>query len=219
MHPSLLTLHNVNVCRKDKVKISKRTINSEAISAIKHELETTDWTYLESLDANESFSEFHGKLMNIFEEICPLKEYHIRSDRLVRDPWITKGLTTSLKKQKLLYKHYLKNKDDVSTNRYKNYRNLLRKLIRRSKIAYFNEKCLNLKQNSKKLWQLINQVINKSPRKSQVLESLKVNNLLRYSPYEITTGFCDHFANVGRSYAEKVPPPKVLVETYISAIK
>ena len=31
---------------------------------------------------------------------------------------------------------------------------------------------------------------------------------------EITKGFCDHFATVGKTYSDKVQPPRVLVETY-----
>ena len=109
--------------------------------------------------------------------------------------------------------------DSAEIHKYKTYRNVLKKLLRHSKLTYFNTKCLEYKQNSKKLWQLINQVINKTHKKHQVVESLKVDNLLRYSPKEITTGFCDHFANVGKTYANKVKTPRVLVETYTSKIK
>ena len=91
---------------------------------------------------------------------------------------------------------------------------MLKKLLRRSKLDYFNKKCLEYKQNSRKLWQLINQVINKISRKSQVIESLRIDNLLRYSPMEITKGLCNHFATVGKTYTDKVQPPRVLVETY-----
>ena len=61
---------------------------------------------------------------------------------------------------------------------------------------------------------MINQVINKISCKSQVIESLRVDNLVRYSPMEITKGVCDHFANVGKTYSDKVQPSRVLVETY-----
>ena len=57
-------------------------------------------------------------------------------------------------------------------------------------------------------------MINKISRKSQVIESLRIDNLVRYSPLEITKGFCDHFATVGKTYSDKVQLPRVLVETY-----
>ena len=57
-------------------------------------------------------------------------------------------------------------------------------------------------------------MINKISRKGQVIESLRIDNLVRYSPMEITKGFCDHFATVGKTYSDKIQPPRVLVETY-----
>ena len=54
--------------------------------------------------------------------------------------------------------------------------------------------------------------------KAHMIECLKVGNLLQYGPHEITKSFCDHFANVGKTYAEKLKPSRVLVETYIKDI-
>ena len=217
-YPCLMIIHNVNLSKKDRVTVTKRSITDDSIITIRNKLDNVDWMYLNELDVNDAFESFHKKLTNTIDEVCPQKEFRIRQDKLVRDPWITKGLQNSLRKQKSLYKEQLKSNNPVSTNRYKNYRNLLKRILRHSKIAYFTGKCLEYKQNSKKLWQLINQVINKGPKKTQIIENLKIDNLLKYSPYDITKGFCDHFASVGKRYAENIEPPDVLVETYIDHI-
>ena len=181
-------------------------------------LASVDWTCLNDKNVNEAFEYFHSTLVGTMDVHCPKKEYSISQDKIIRDPWITKGLINSIKKQKKLYLKQLHSTDPDSVSRYITYRNVLKKLLRQSKLRYFNTKCLEYKQNSKKLWQLVNQVINKIQKKSQVIDSLKVDNLLRYSPKEITTGFCDHFANVGKTYADKVKTPRVLVETYTTKI-
>ena len=100
----------------------------------------------------------------------------------------------------------------------KKYRNILKKVLQISKLQYFNRKCEEFKNNSRKLWHLINQITGKGKPKSHTIECLKIDNLLRYSPQEITNGFCDHFANVGKKYAEQLKPSSVLVETYIDKI-
>ena len=123
------------------------------------------------------------------DEHCPKREYSISYDKIIRDPWITKGLSNSIRKQKKLYLKQLHSSDPDFTNKYISYRNVLKKLLRHSKLNYFNNKCLEYKQNSRKLWQLINQVIYKISCKSQVIESLRIDNLVRYSPMEITKGF------------------------------
>ena len=213
-YPSLVILNNVEKCKRDKVKITKRRIDSASIELIKTELDSVDWTCIDDMDVNEAFKYFHTILLNSMDEHCPKREYSISYDKIIRDPWITKGLSNSICKQKKLYLKQLHSSDPNCTNKYKSYRNVLKKLLRRSKLDYFNNKCLEYKQNSRKLWQLINQVIYKIGRKSQVIESLKIDNLVRYSPMEITKGFCNHFATVGKTYSDKVQPPRVLVETY-----
>ena len=102
--------------------------------------------------------------------------------------------------------------------KYKQYQNKLQKLLRYSKLQYFTKKCEELRNNSKKLWQLINQITGKGKPKNHMIECLKIGNLLRYDPQEITKGFCDHFANVGKEYAERLEPPHVFAETYIEGI-
>ena len=211
---SLLILHNVEKGKKDGVNITKRRVDSASIELIKTDLDSVDWACLDRMDVNEAFEYFHPILLKSIDAHCPKREYSISQDKIIRDPWITKGLINSICKQKRLYLKQLHSSDPEYTNKYISYRNVLKKLLRHSKLKYFNNKCLEFKQNSRKLWQLINQVINKTNRKSQVLESLRVDNLLRYSPMEITKGFCDHFANVSKTYSDRVQPSRVLVETY-----
>ena len=217
-YPTLVVLHNVENCKKDKVKIIKRKIDSGTIALLNADLASVDWTCLNDMNVNEAFEYFHLTLVGTMDVHCPKKEYSISQDKIIRDPWITQGLINSIKKQKKLYLKQLHSTNPDSVSRYITYRDVLKKLLRQSKLRYFNTKCLEYKQNSKKLWQLVNQVINKIQKKSQVIESLKVDNLLRYSPKEITTGFCDHFANVGKTYADKVKTPRVLVEMYTMKI-
>ena len=198
---SLVVLHNINKCKKDKVKICKRKIDSKANDLIKTELDSVNWTYINTMSVNEAFDSFHSTLLETIQTFCPKKEYCISHDKIIRDPWITKGLMNSIKRPKKLYLKQMHSSDLVSTNKSKTYQDVLKKLLRHSKLTYFNAKCLEYKQNSKKLWQLINQVINKKHKKNQIVESLRVDNLLRYSPKDITRGFCDHFANIGKTYA------------------
>ena len=213
-YPSLVILNNIEKCKKDKVKITKRRVDSASIELIKTEVDSVDWSCIDSMNVNEAFEYFHSTLLKSIDAHCPKREYSISYDKIIRDPWITKGLINSIRKQKKLYLKQLNSSDPDCTNKYISYRNVLKKLLRHSKLNYFNNKCLEYKQNSRKLWQLINQVINKTTRKSQVIDSLRIDNLIRYSPTEITKGFCDHFANVGKTYSDRVQPSRVLVETY-----
>ena len=132
---------------------------------------------------------------------------------------MTKGILRSLNRQKSLYLEHLTHKTDVSTNKYKTYRNHLKKIIRSSKQTYFLNKCKAFKQDSRKLWQLINNTLNKKPIKNVGIESLKIDNIPRYDAKSITTEFCTHFAQVGKTYANKLPPPTTPKDVYIKKIE
>ena len=87
--------------------------------------------------------------------------------------------------------------------KYSNYRNLLKKLMRFTKNKYLHDKCMEFRQDSRKLWNLINRIIGKENNKQHVIDSIKSNNVLRTDPYSITNTFNDFFATVGKTYAGK----------------
>ena len=77
-------------------------------------------------------------------------------------------------------------KTDVSTFRYRSYHNCLQKIIRNNRQFYLHDKCKEYRQNRRKLWQLINRIIGKENNKHNTIESLKVDNLIKYDSESIT---------------------------------
>ena len=51
------------------------------------------------------------------------------------------------------------------------------------------------------------------------IESLKIDSIPRYDAKSITTEFCTHFVNVGKIYANKLPPPTTPIDAYIKKIE
>ena len=107
-------------------------------------------------------------------------------------------------------------KGDVSTCNYRLYRNELQKLIRISKHKYLHEKCLLYKKDSRKLWQLINKLIDKETNKKNIIESLKVNNMMKYDPDSITSEFCEFFSTVGEKFANRIGKANTGINEYIN---
>ena len=105
-YPCLVLLHNVNKCKKDKIRISKRSFTQSSIENLNRILCETDWNYLKGLQVNDAFNKFHETLTSALDKTCPRKEYFVRHDKIVRDPWITKGMSNSLRKQKRLHNGY-----------------------------------------------------------------------------------------------------------------
>ena len=91
-YPSLVILNNIEKCKKDKAKITKRRVDSASIELIKTEVDSVDWSCIDSMNVNEAFEYFHSTLLKSIDAHCPKREYSISYDKIIRDPWITKGL-------------------------------------------------------------------------------------------------------------------------------
>ena len=218
--PIVAILGNQRKCLKESKTIRSRNLCDENIDKIKTDLININWD--EALDnkiCNDSFNIFHQTLTNCINMHAPEEIRKISYKMQVRDPWMTKGLLTSLKKQKRLYREQLHSSSTVSTANYKKYRNTLKSLIRKSKITYLHEKCTEFKRDSRKLWQLVNRIIGKSNNKIDSIDSLKIDSILKYDPSSITNGLCEFFANIGEEYANKIDSSGLDINNHINNIE
>ena len=143
-------------------------------------------------------------LWKLLKQCLPEKTKTIKYNRVIRDPWLHSRIRKYLHKQRTLYQAMLRSGKLEASEKYKCYRNTLKKLIRHSKSQYFLAKCTEFKNNSKKLWGLINRTISKSHNKLDSIDKIKVDNVYKSNAKSITSAFCNHFSKVGKSYAEKI---------------
>ena len=153
---------------------------------------------LQNKTTEESFNYFHSKLTQILDEVSPEMHKTTNTKRAPIDPWMTKGILKSLARQKVLYLEQLNSTSELKVLKYKSYRNQLKKIIRKSKQTYYLNKCKAFKQDSRKLWNLINCTLNNKENKENSIECLRINGTTKYDAQSITTEFCNHFATVGR---------------------
>ena len=166
------------------------------------------------------FSRFHNKILDLIDTHVPLRTRMVSSKKFRKEPWLTNGLCTSILKCKRLYKLGIeKNPSDTVNEQYKNYRNCLNKIKRQAKLSYYQTLCINLKNNTKKLWEIINTTISKSSKKSCILEKLKVGNIVYDSATDIANNLGSYFASVSTKFANAIKYPNTKVSAYIRKIK
>ena len=99
---------------------------------------------------------------------------------------------------------------------YKNYKHLFEKLKFKSKQSYYKNLIFKNKNNIKKTWAIINEVINKTNMKKNYLpRSLIVNNKTIYDKKLIAENFNDFFVNIGPKLAAKIEPATQNFNTYL----
>lgn len=93
------------------------------------------------------------------EKTVPFKCAEIKN-RIRRKPWITRGLVEHIKTRRKLYRKFLK-KLITFGQQYREYGNRASSMLIDAKKWYYNSKFKYTVGNSNKIWNLINNIINK----------------------------------------------------------
>ena len=143
----------------------------------------------------------------------------ITNNKIIKEPWLSVGLHKCHRKQQHLYKKTLKQTStDQDHIKYKTYRNKLKQILRRVKEDYYRNKCIEYRQNTSRLWKMINKLTNKTNDKTDIIEYLRVANQDYYEHKIIAEEFAKHFSDVGKQFAEQIPSPKKNIGHYLAQI-
>ena len=76
----------------------------------------------------------------------------------------------------------------------------------------------HIKNNSKKLWELINNTINKVKHKGSIIPFITVDGLKQNRPKVIANSFGEFYSILGSSLAGKIVPGTTSMEEYLDSI-
>ena len=215
----LTVLKNVIPHKNERIKFKSRSL--KRLGRVQEELAVTDWSLLEQEPDVDIQTEFlQNKLKKLLDAHCPERELTISNKALRREPWMTKGLMTSCRRSRELYKKTLEAVVDKSlcVAKYKQYSNNLTRLKRYAKVTYYQSKCAEFKNNTRRLWKIINKITGKVNNKTEVIDCIKIDKVRCYSSQLIANEFGEFFASIGRNYAKKIPKAKQDIQHYLNKI-
>ena len=129
---------------------------------------------------------------------------------------MSKGFRQSLLKSKRLYAKSLTNPD--FTLEYKTYMSVPRKCKRKLKLTYYQSKCLEFRNNGKKMWELINKINGKSNDKTCIIDKLTIDNIKYTQGKEIANNFAKYFSTIGKEPANKTMPSQTPLHNYFKKL-
>ena len=219
--PCYTLISNINPTKKKQLEVTSRDTRPKNIAALKTYLQLPGKLLpLNGGNASDQFDNFHDCLQDAIDHFLPLQTRKIPARSTCREAWVTAGLLICIKKSKRLYKSMLRDRNNVAAKvRYQDYNNTLQRIKRRAKQQYYYEKCVTHKNNTRKLWKTVNQVIHKTNNKSEVIEKLKIGSLEEYRGNYIAEEFARYFANIGEEYATKLTRPNKDLKHYLDRIQ
>ena len=213
-HFPIFTIHK-NIWQHDtQITYRKRIINSINIERFKQALHDHNLNSILNIsDVNIATSTFHNEFTTVYNKCFPIKVYKRKYS--ANKPWLSNGIKESIKRKNYLYKVFLKSPSNENLNVYKQYRNKLHSLIRKAEREHYYNLLLVNKNNLKKTWGIMKNVINKKK------QSLKPDYFLHNSnkitdKKEIATRFNDFFINIGNSLASKIPSSNKSAESFLT---
>ena len=217
--PCIAIFKNQKSLKGETITITKRDLKPSKLDLVRNDVTRIDWKKkLMDKPPSSQFETLHNTILESLDTHCPEKERIISEKHHIREPWITKGIMNCIRKQKLLYKNLLKIKDEASDQSYKRYRNTLQKIMRYVKRVYYINACTQFKNNTKKLWSIINEVTRKTRNKSDLIEKITVENVDKFQSKEISNEFANYFSKIGKSYADKIPASNKSIDWYLEKI-
>ena len=219
--PSVCVLRSLKGAGKDPVQITSRDTRPRNMAALKKHLQSYNWqTVLSTTDVNTAMTNLHDIIQGEVDLCIPEMTRTVKRKQVRREPWITSSLKRSIDKSKRLYQKTLKNVDnDALREHYLAYKQTLKRTLVTAKRGFHQEKCLEFQQNTKKLWQLINKVSGRTNDKSSSIDCLSVNGIKEYSGEQIANTLAKYFANVGKTFANKIPKPTRSISSYLEFLQ
>ena len=171
----------------------KRNFRPNNVNNFSIELQNCTWDFVtEQSDVNEDYSNFLTLFLNKFN--VSFSEVFDKSKPANVKPWMTSAILISCKHKQKLYRQ--KVQGFVMNRIYKNYKNTLTNIIKRTKINYLTNIINQHKKNSKALWNLINSQIGRSTSNSSTLDHINSNVLN------------DFFVNLGTNTTKNIKHPR-----------
>ena len=219
--PTICVLKSMKVAKKDKQTITSRDTRPKNIAALRSHLCNYNWTELLNNDSLDANVDTVGQILQLeFERCTPVKTRAVSHKILRREPWVTPNLKRCIEKNKHLYCMALKKAaNSIEVKTYQEYNKNLKKVLRSAKRLYHCNKCEEYKNNTKRLWKIVNEIVGKSNDKSGTVDYLCIDGIKEYSANKIANQFAKYFSTVGKNFANKIPNSKHSVDLYLKKLQ
>ena len=217
--PCIMSWSGIQKNKKKAISFISKNLDAKQLTALKEDL-NINWKHLhETNDVNELFQLFHNHLLSTIEKYTEEKIIKIPFKRIMYEPWLTKGIMVANQKQLKLYKEWLKNKSAILHDRYKQYRNTLKRIKHIQKQTFFTNQCDRYKQNSKQLWCIINDMYSRNNDKTTSINYITIDGIKHYQSDKISAEFTQHFALIGENLSKSTPNSVLRIDAYLNKIK
>lgn len=188
-HNLIVIVRNTKIAKPGPKVIIKRSYKMFNQENFVNDVKNVCWSkVLSSTNPDEALSKFDEVLMPLVDKHAPLKKFTVRN---ARTPWLDNEIKELMKQRNLAKKTATITGCETDWQVYRKLRNSVTKLNRNKKKVYYENRINDIKYNSKKLWNTVNDLLG---RKNKLTPSfLEVEGGFITKPSEIANHFNEYF--------------------------
>ena len=179
---------------------------NEANNAIFQRLiDDETWDEIEDdMDAQTQYDTFSDIYMKHYNEAYPLKSQRVRrkNERLNPKPWILPWLEEACARKQAFYHLFVKDPTPEKKKLYDKWNNFCIIHCEKARIKYYKKYFDDYKDNSKKQWLMINQLLNRGNKNKSIRKLIDDKGTVVNTPSAIAEKFNEYFANVASNLKE-----------------
>ena len=167
-------------------------------------------------DTNEKFNDFIWRLEQCTNRHVPLKRITKREFKLKSKPWITPTIQKKIKIRNRIFSQKKRSpNDNILVNAYNKFRNSVNRDLKAAKRKYYTAFFENSKNDMKKTWKGIREIVNTKITASSNISQLNYNNTIIEDKKEISNTINNFFVNVGPETDKNIPKINVNPLVYL----
>ena len=169
-------------------------------------------------DVDFSSSIFFKTLYALLHKHVPLEKLSKRKqEKIQKKPWIIKVILTLIRKRDMFLKKFIKSKNQGPkarySNLYKQYRNNIVKLWRKSKKSYYTNYFQKHSNNVKQIWKGVNAIISSSKPSTNSSNTLLIEGTITKNSIGIANTFNNFSTTIASKTRQNIPNiPKTFIE-------
>ena len=202
---------------KPNTNITKRIFSEYNLNKFNTLLGECDFTTVMNSDCpNLAYDQFMDIYSTSFNDAFPMQHLKPHKIFIKREPWVTKGLLTSIRTKTKLLKAKLRNPSNHNIDKYKIFCDQFNKIKRHVKMHYYKTQIENSKHDIKKTWTILKEAIGKRNKTSSLPQHFIINNKAVSNRTKIADSFNTFFSSIGKITSQKVPPSSKHFSSYLN---
>jgi hypothetical protein len=212
---TLLDYFNKGINQTKYVKIHQNGSNSinDFINEVSERCQIQNFVTNLQTDPNQNYNILDNILISSLQKHLPVKNVKFDKHKHKKSSWITSGIIKSIKFRDRLYAElqmldvdddsYYSKKLNLAT-----YNRILKQNIRLAKKSHYYSCFEKFKDDIKKTWSTINDILNRSKKKKDFPKYFFINGQNISNPNEIAKEFNEYFIKIGSELSNSIVLPQ-----------